>query len=98
MENDKKVMIPLSLMDRIIELLVYWDVSSYDPVIQRERNEALRLLNLKKRRMGLRDYYAKVIHSANQDKRDDARIRYLQERRRLNEDADGDADADYIPY
>jgi hypothetical protein len=87
MTDNKKVMIPLSLMDKIIELLGYWDVSEYDPVIGLEVIEVLWQLDIKKRRLGLRDYYAKVIHTDNEDKRDDARIEYLKERLWLRENA-----------
>lgn len=88
MADDKKVMIPLSLMNKIIELFEYWDVSGYDPVIQLERQEVIRCLDIKKRRLGLRDYYAKIIFSDNEDKRDEARIRYLQEKYWLREGSD----------
>jgi hypothetical protein len=87
MADNKNVMIPLSLMDKIIELLGYFDVSKYDPVIQLELHEVLRYLDIKKRRLGLRDCYAKVILAKNEDKRDDARIRYLKEKSLLREDS-----------
>jgi len=77
---DKNVMIPLALMNRIIELLGYWDLSNYDAVIELEHFEVLRALNIKKRRLELRDDYAKIIRAGNQDDRDDARIQYLQNR------------------
>ena len=88
MANDKKVMIPLSLMNKIIELLGYWDASHIDPVIQLELNEVIRWLDIKKRRLELRGYYTKVVCAENEDKREDARIRYLQEKYWLIKDSD----------
>jgi len=79
-------MIPLALLDRIVELLGYWDVSNYDPVIQLEHFDVLRALDLKKRRLALRDDYAKIVHAKNTDDRDDARIAYLQNRVCLQRD------------
>ena len=87
MADNKNVIIPLPLMDKIIELLGYWDVSKYDPVIQLELLEVLRYLEIKKRKLRLRDHYAKVILADNQDKRDDARIRYLKEKTWLRDDS-----------
>jgi len=82
----KNVLIPLVLIEEIIELLEYWDVSKHDVSVQIERNEVLQYLYLKKRRLDLRDDYARMIHTKNEDDRHDARIRYLQERTWLRED------------
>ena len=82
----KNVMIPLELMDRIVELLGYWDVSNYDPVIRLEHFDVLRFLNLKKRRLDLRDDYAKIIRADNEADRDEARIAYLQHKAWLRDD------------
>jgi hypothetical protein len=86
----KNVMIPLALLNRIVELLGYWDVSNYDPVIQLELFDILRFLDLKKRRLGLRDDYAKIIHAKNSDDRDDARLNYLQNKSWLRHDEHAD--------
>jgi hypothetical protein len=73
-------------MYRIIELLGYWDISNYDPVIQLEHFDILRFFDVKIRRLGLRDDYAKIIRANNSDDRDDARISYLQYRAHLQYD------------
>ena len=76
-----KAMIPLSLLDRLIELLGYWDVSNYDCAIKSELRDVLRQLTNKRRRIDLRDDYAKIICADNEYDRDDARIKYLQAKR-----------------
>ena len=82
----KNVMIPLALMESIMELLGYWDASKCDIAVQAQRYEALICLNLKKRKLGLRDGYAKMIRAEGGDARHDARIRYLQEKSQLREE------------
>jgi hypothetical protein len=79
-------MIPLDFLHRIVDLLGYWDISNYDPVIQLEHFELLRFLSLKKRRLDLRDDYAKIIRANNSTDRNDARISYLQHRGWLRAD------------
>jgi hypothetical protein len=79
-------MIPLTYLYRIVELLGYWDVSNYDPVIQLEHFELLRFLSLKLRRLDLREDYLKIIRANNADDKDNARITYLQNRAWLRHD------------
>ena len=85
----KNVMIPTGLFERIVDLLGYWDVSNYDPVVQIEHFDVLRCLDLKKRRLALRDDYAKIIRADNKDDRDDARIAFLRNRASLRYDERG---------
>jgi len=80
-----KVMIPLSLLDRLIELFGYLDVSNYDYVIKSEFRDVLWHLTHKRRRIDLRNDYAKIICADNEDDRDDARIRYLQSKRWIDD-------------
>ena len=82
----KNVLIPLQLLHRIVDLLGYGDLSNYDPVIQLEHFDILRFLDLKIRRLGLRDDYAKIIRAKNTDDRDEARIIYLQNKAWLRHD------------
>ena len=85
----KNVMIPLSLMNRIIDLLGYWYVSKYDVTIQLEHYDTLRALKCKKYRLGLRDGYAKIIRAKDDDTRDEARINYLQQKCWLRDGENG---------
>jgi hypothetical protein len=85
----KNVMIPLPLLRRVIGLLECWDVSNYDPVVQLEHYDVLRSLMLKRRRLDLRDDYARIIRSKNESDRDDARIAYIQNRNWLRDDERG---------
>ena len=82
----KNVLIPLPLVYRIIELLGYWDLSNYDPVIQLEHFDILRFLDLKLQKLDLRNDYAKIISTDNKGDRDDARITYLQNRALIRHD------------
>jgi hypothetical protein len=82
----KNVMIPLTLLYRIVELLGYWDVSNYDPVIQLEHFDIIRSLNLKLRRLDLREDYLRIIRANNKDDKDEARIEYLKNRACLRYD------------
>lgn len=78
----KNVMIPLPLLDRIIELL---DCSkcrrSYC-----DYDEILYELTLKRRKIKLREAYSEIVLAADTDARDEARIRYLREKRLLDEE------------
>jgi len=78
------VTIPLSLFNRLIELLGNWDISGYDAVIRSELREVTGQLEIKKRKLELRDDYAKIIRAKNEEGRHDARMNYLQAKRWLN--------------
>jgi hypothetical protein len=75
-------MIPLALLDSIIAFLIELDLSEYHE-LRYEYCEILWALRLKKQRLELRDSYAKIISADNSEARDDARIRYLQQKRCL---------------
>ena len=83
---NKNVMIPRALLCRIVELLGYWDISKYDVTLQFEHYDVTKALNNKRRRLDLRDDYAKIICAKDQDIRDEARIRYLQQKSWLRDD------------
>ncbi len=83
---DKNVLVPLSLLTQIIDLLDYWDLSEYDPVICCNYENILRVLNEKLHKLELRNAYAKIISADSSDERHDARIRYLQQKDRLREE------------
>ena len=82
---NQNVMIPLSLLEQTIEFLQELDLSECHE-LRWEYCEILWALNVKKQKLQLRDSYAKIISADNQDDRDDARIRYLQQKRMLNDE------------
>jgi hypothetical protein len=80
---NQNVMIPLSLLDQIVELLQVFDLSKYDPAFRYDYNKILYALMVKKQKLDLRDAYAKIIQTNNPDDRFEARIRYLQQKKAL---------------
>jgi hypothetical protein len=79
----KNVMIPLSLLDRIIELLNCWDVSEYSPITRYDYDGILWALQVKKQKTGLLGSYAKIILADDPEARETARIEYFRQQRQL---------------
>jgi len=75
-------MIPLSLLDQMIEFLEELDLSEYHP-LSYEYGNILWALKVKKQKLDLHDAYFKIISAIDQDDRDDARISYLQKKSSL---------------
>lgn len=82
----ENVKIPLSLLNQTIDLLENIDISRYQHPIPTEYENILCDLHKKKQSLALRQTYAKVIFARDEDKRFDARMQYLQEKRNI---ADG---------
>jgi hypothetical protein len=82
---EKNVLIPIPLVKRIVELLGYWDVSMHDCAIRDECSEIMQALDLKMRKLELRDAYSKMINAGNENSRHEARINYLWLKSRLND-------------
>jgi hypothetical protein len=85
----QNVLIPLFLLEQIIEFMQELDLSEYHPLNYAYGN-ILWALTVKKQKLELRDAYAKIIQADNRDDRDDARIRYLQKRMSLERDIEDD--------
>jgi len=81
----QNVLIPLDLLNQIIDLLGYWNILEYDRSIHYNYYIILQELQIKRDKLSLREAYSKIIHAPNQDARDDARIRYLQQKRQLQD-------------
>ena len=75
------VKIPVSLLEQAIELLEYVDVSMYDEPIPWEYDQVLSAFRKKRLKLELRRAYAEIIFAQDEDKRFDARMRYLQKKR-----------------
>ena len=82
---DKNITIPLSLLKKIIDLLDYWDIHEYDYAIQQDYSDILFALNKKMQIVELREAYARIIYADDDDARHEARMRYLRQKRELNE-------------
>ena len=81
----ENVLIPLSLLDRLIDLLEYWNIREYDPSIRDDYYDILATLQVKKQKLELRDAYAKIIQADNPDDQHEARMRYLQLKRWIDQ-------------
>ena len=88
----KNVLIPLDLLERIVELLGYWDISGYDRVICDIYDDILNEIELKTKRLELRKAYSKIIQAKDGDARDLARMDYLWLRRDIAGKHDGGND------
>jgi len=75
---DKNVTIPLPLLNSLIVLLEYWDVSLFDSAIRDDYWAVLSALRMKLLRLDLRDAYAKIVKAPNEAARDIARLEYLK--------------------
>jgi hypothetical protein len=85
----KNVMIPLLLLDRIIELLDGLEPPEYHE-LRYDYCDITWALQVKKQKLELRDAYAKIISAGCMDARDDARIEYLRQKNCLENLAEGD--------
>jgi hypothetical protein len=82
---DKNITIPFPLLRRIIDLLEYWNISDYDPAIRQDYDDILFELQKKKQTVELRDAYARIIYADSEDARFTARMRYLEQKRLIEE-------------
>ena len=82
---DKNITIPLSLLTGTIELLEYWNLDDYDRAIRMDYDNILFALTKKKQSIELREAYAKIIYAESDDARLDARMQYLEQKRRIAE-------------
>jgi hypothetical protein len=80
----KNVLIPSNLLVQIVELLGYWDISNYDRIIREDYGDVLNALNLKIKKLELRDAYSNIIRAKNEDDRHSARIEYLWQKNQIS--------------
>jgi hypothetical protein len=83
MAMGKNVLIPLDIVQRIVELLEYWDVTGYDRVILDDYYCILHELGTRLKKLELREVYAGIINAKNEDARHSARIEYLRLRNQI---------------
>ena len=82
--------IPLSLLERIVELLDGLDASRYGYNFCCEYSNVLRELKVKLQKLELRKAYARFVSAEGEDDRLRARIAYLQQKRDI-----GNVDVDF---
>ena len=83
MAESKNVKIPLALFERIINLMLCWDIDGYEEFIQDDFFEVIQLLLKKRQTLELRYDFAKIVNAPDDDSRDNARMRYLQRKREI---------------
>jgi len=76
--DKKNVMFPLEALLKIVDLLSYWDVSSYDYAIQCDYDDVLNIIKDKLQAIELRKAYFKIIDADDDDSRFFARLEYLR--------------------
>jgi glutaredoxin-related protein len=81
----KNVMIPLFLLDQIMELLERWDISEYNPSLRYDYDNVVWALAVKKQKLRLRDAYAEMLQVESQQASDAACICYLQQKALLDD-------------
>jgi len=81
------VMIPLPLVDQIIEVLEELDVSEYHP-LHPDCCGILWALRVKKQKIELRGAYAKILQAADQEEMEQARIAYFLQKQMIPDDED----------
>jgi hypothetical protein len=79
----KNVMIPLALLERVIELLDGLDADRYGYNFSCEHEDVLRELKMKMQRLELRNAYGRIIFAEDEKARAGARIQYQRQRRLL---------------
>lgn len=77
----KNVMIPLVLLEQILDLLEQWDVSESELQLRCDYHNVLDQLIWKTQKIKLREAYTKILAADCQDDRDWARIEYLKQKR-----------------
>ena len=90
---NKNVLIPLTLLERIVELLNYWDTSNYDRAVRDDYDNVIMDINVKMQKLQLREAYSNIINANNEDARHDARIEYLWQKRQISNAIRRDFDA-----
>ena len=85
MNDPINVKIPLPLLFQIIYLLECFDISLYDQSVQIDYNNVLFALSKKKAALELREAYSRIIRAGDDDARFAARMRYLEQKRLLQE-------------
>jgi hypothetical protein len=88
----KNILIPLSLLMRVIELFDCLDASRYTDDFRYEFANVLWELKVKIQKLELREAYARIIHAKDEDAKHNARMEYLWQKSHL-----GDVDVD-MPF
>ena len=80
-QKQKNVQIPLALFREIVEFVEYMEQCNLDILFADMRDSILAGLRAKQDSMALRENYADIIYAKDEDKRHDARMKYLHMKR-----------------
>jgi hypothetical protein len=87
----KNILLPLSLLEKIVELLGYWNISGYDCGIRDDYDSIMQELSMKMQKLELRDAYTKIICAKDEDARHSARMEYLWQKNYIRSAYGGDS-------
>jgi len=77
--KERHVLIPLWLLDDIVDLLDLWDdISCYPENVRNDYAEVMNLLIEKLIKVKLHEAYAQIVFAKDNESRDKARIDYLK--------------------
>jgi len=77
---NQNVMIPVTLLDRIVDLLESFDANEHDPFILDDIGNVIWTLMIKKQRLVLRDALSNVARANDPDTKANARAFYLRQK------------------
>jgi len=86
MSKPDNVKIPLPLLMQTIELLENWNLADYAPSVQCDYDCVYYALLKKRQSLELREAYSRIVFAENEDARHAARMKYLQQKRQLDDD------------
>ncbi len=87
MMADQNVKIPLSLLNQTLDLLDNINLSAvpnYDEAVIDDYEAVLSAFRKKKASLELREAYGEIIFAKDDDQRFNARMRYLEQKRRID--------------
>jgi len=87
----KNIMLPLSLLERVIDLLECLEVSKLHE-LHYDYCDILWTLKVKMQKLELRKAYAQIIQATDEDAQNEARIKYLWQKSQIGSEYSGDLD------
>ncbi len=81
----KNITIPYELLVKVIEILECLSYVAHDSDLDEDYDDVLFALKKKQASIELREAYSRIIYAEDEEARFDARMNYLQEKRRVRD-------------